>query len=343
MSVQGQVTRKTVTLKTGVDRVAALLLTVGNPTAGRLLQHFTSEEIKLITRSAAVLGSIPPDQQTRLTDEFSDQFRAGMHLFGTAHEVEKLLSGVLPAEQIADIMADVLGNSSQSIWERISAVSENILSSYLLKEHPQTIALILSRVKPACAAKVMVHFPTKLRNDVTRRMLACKPVVDEVMRVIESTLHEDFMTNFSRNMGSDTHAKMADIINKMDRDHMEDLLQNLANDKPKSAEILKGLLFTFDDIVKLTPAARSTLFDAVPQEKVIVALRGTDAAYREIVLSALPSRTRRAVESELAAGQPVPQREVLEARRFITDLALDMAGREEIDLASEADQDMFMQ
>lgn len=343
MSTQGQVTRKVVPLTTGVDRVAALLLTVGNPMAGRLLQHFTSEEIKLITRSAAALGSIPPTQQTQLVDEFSNQFQAGMHLFGTAHEVEKLLTGVLPPDQIADIMADVLGNSSQSIWERISGVSENTLSSYLLKEHPQTIALILSRVKPACAAKVMTHFPHKLRNDVTRRMLACKPVVDEVMRVIEATLHEDFMTNISRNMGSDTHAKMADIINKMDRDHMEDMLQSLANDRPKSAEILKGLLFTFDDIVKLTPAARSSLFDAVPPEKIIVALRGTDATYREVVLGALPARSRRAVEAELASGQPVAQREVLEARRFITDLALDMAGRGEIDLASDAEQDLYMQ
>lgn len=342
MSLPGQPTRKTTTIKTGVDRVAALLLTVGNPTAGRLLQFFTSEEIKLITRSAAALGSIPPAQQTRLVEEFSAQFQAGAQLFGTAHEVEKLLKGVLPPEQIADIMADVLGNSSQSIWERISGVSENILSSYLLREHPQTIAVILSRVKPACAAKVMTHFPHKLRNDVTRRMLACKPIVDEVMRVIESTLHEDFMTNFSRNMASDTHAKMADIINKMDRDHMEDMLQSLSNERPKSAEILKGLLFTFDDIIKLTPAARSTLFDAVPPDKIIVALRGTNAEYREIVLSALPARFRRSVESELSAGQPIPQREVLEARRAITDMALDMAGRGEIDLASDNEQDSYM-
>ncbi|MGI6246104.1 MAG: flagellar motor switch protein FliG [Pseudochelatococcus sp.] len=343
MSVQESVSRKTVSLRKGVDRVAALLLTVGNPAAGRLLKHFTAEEIKLITRSAAALGSIPPEQQERLADEFSAQFQVGAHLFGTAHEVEKLLTGVLPPEQISDIMADVLGNSSQSIWDRISGVSENILSSYLLKEHPQTIAVILSRVKPTCAAKVMAHFSHELRNNVTRRMLACKPIVDEVMRVIESTLHEDFMTNFSRNMGADTHAKMADIINKMDRDHMEEMLQSLANDRPKSAEILKGLLFTFDDIVKLTPAARSSLFDAVPVERLIIALRGTDANYRDVILNALPSRSRRVVETELASGQPIPQREVLEARRSITDLALDMAGRGEIDLTSDGEQDMFVQ
>lgn len=343
MSAQSPVTRRTISLSRGVDRVAALLLTLGNPMAGRLLKHFDAEEIKLITRSAAGLGIIPPAQQKQLVEEFSMRFRAGTNLFGTANEVEKLLSGVLPPEQISEIMADVLGHSSQSIWDRISGVSENIVSSYFLREHPQTIALVLSRLKPASAAKVMVHFPSELRDNVTRRMLSCKPVVDEVMRVIERTLHDDFMTNFSRNIGSDTHAKMADIINKMDRDSMEEILQSLSDDRPKSAEILKGLLFTFDDIVKLTPNARSALFDAVPVEKVIVALRGTTPAYREVVLSAIPLRSRRVIETELSSAGPIPQREVLEARRFVTDLALDMAGRGDIDLSSETEQDMILQ
>lgn len=327
----------------GVDRVAALLLTVGNPTAGRLLKHFTSEEIKTITRSAALLGSVPPEQQNRLAEDFQAQFSAGAHLFGTAHEIEKLLSGVLPAEQIQEIMSDVLGNSSRSIWDRISEVSETMLSSYLVKEHPQTIAFILNRVKTSTAAKTLVQFPADLRNNVARRMLSMKPVVDEVNKILEGTMHEDFMINFSRNTGADTHAKVADIINKMDRDNMDNLLQSLTEERPKSAEILKSLLFTFDDIVKISVRARAALFDAVPSDKTILALRGTDATYRETVLSSLPGRTRKVVETELASGQPVSQREVLEARRFITDLALDMAGRGEIELAPEDEQEIYIQ
>jgi flagellar motor switch protein FliG len=94
-----------------------------------------------------------------------------------------------------------------------------------------------------------------------RRMLTIKPVVEDTMRVLERTLHEDFLLNFSRNMGADSHARIADIINKMERDHMENVLQSLAETRPKSAEILKSLLFTFDDITKLTPRNRTALFD----------------------------------------------------------------------------------
>ena len=116
---------------------------------------------------------------------------------------------------------------------------------------------------------------------------------------------------------------------------MEDALQSLTAARPKAAEVLKGLLFTFDDVVNLTPRARQAIFDQIPVDRVVIALKGTDQAFRELVLSSLALRTRRMVEHELGAGEPSPQREVLEARRAITDLALEMAGRGEIELTPE--------
>lgn len=325
----------------GVDRVAALLLTMGKPLATRLMGHFDGSEIKTITRAVAELRPIPAAQVEEIIEEFAAEFSTGAHLFGTANEVEKLLTGVLAPEQIAEIMQDVLGNSNRSIWDRISNVSENMLASYVAKEHPQTAALILSKVKPSCAAKVMSHLPQNLRNDLMRRMLTFKPIVDETMRIIERTIHEDFMMNFSRNMGADTHARMADIINKMEREHMEDVLQSLTAVRPKSAEILKGLLFTFDDVVNLTPKARTLIFDQIPTDRTVLALKGTDPGFREVILQSLASRARRMVEQELASGEPAAQRDVIEARRMITDLALDMAGRGEIELNSDSEEDAY--
>src|SRR5690606_27581298 len=126
-----------------------------------------------------------------------------------------------------------------------------------------------------------------------------------------------------------------------DREQMEDVLGNLATSRPKSAEILKSLLFTFDDIIKLSPKARTTLFDQVPNDKVVMSLRGTDAEFRDTILQALSSRVRRMVEQELNDGRAVPARDVTDARRFIADLALEMAGRGDIELNSESDEDVY--
>lgn len=325
----------------GADKVAALLLALDKSVAGRLMARFDPAELKMISRSAADLGMVTAPELDAVVEEFAEEFSAGASLFGTASEVERLLSGILPAEQVAEIMQDVLGNANRSIWERISGVSEGILAAYLQKEHPQSAALILSKVKPSCAAKVMGLMPQELRNGMMRRMLSMKPVVEETMRIVEKTLHEDFMLNFARNMGVDTHSRMADIINKMERDQMEDVLDSLAQARPKAAEILKGLLFTFEDVVKLAPRARVAILDQIPTERIVIALKGTEAEFRDAILSSLGARARRMVEHELANGEPVGQKDVIEARRAVTDLALEMAGRGEIELNPDQEEGAF--
>ncbi|MCL8381159.1 MULTISPECIES: flagellar motor switch protein FliG [Xanthobacter] len=326
----------------GIDRVAALLMAMGTPAANRVMKHFEADEIRLITRSIASLKPVSTAQIESLVEDFASNFAGGANLVGTVADVERLLQGVLPPEQIADIMNDIMGAANQSIWDRISTVNENVLATYVAKEHPQTAALMLSKVKPACAAKVLSFIPEDKRNGIMRRMLTFKPIVDATMQVIERTVHEDFMMNFSRNAGADPHARMADIINKMDRDAMETVLASLASTRPKSAEILKGLLFTFDDIVKLTPRARTALFDQVPTDKLVLALKGTDPEFREIILQSLGARVRRMVEQEMAGSEPAPAKDVMEARRTVTDLALDMAGRGEIEISSGTEEDAYV-
>ncbi len=326
----------------GADRVAALLMAMGKPVASRLMKHFDPEEIKTVTRAIAELRPVSTPQVELAVEEFATQFAAGAHLVGSTADVERMLSGVLPPEKVVEIMNDVLGQAHHSIWDRISGVAENTIATYILKEHPQIAALILSKVKPSCAAKVMSHLPEDMRNGVMRRMLAFKPIVDETMRIIEDTIHEDFMMNLARNAGADTHARIADIINKMERDDMENVLTSLAGSRPKSAEILKGLLFTFDDIITLAPRARTSLFDQVPNDRTVLALKGTDPEFREIILQSLGSRVRRMVEQELLGSEPSSQRDVAEARRLITDLALEMAGRGEIELNSGNEDDAYV-
>ena len=163
----------------GADRVAAILLTMGKSLAGRLMKHFDPDEIKRITRSAADLKPVPAPALGGLIEEFATQFALGASLVGNAGEVERLLDGVLPKEQIAEIMGDLAGNPDRSIWERISAIAENTLAAYISREHPQTAALILTKVTPATAAKVLAHLPGDRRDGLIRRMLTLKPIVDE--------------------------------------------------------------------------------------------------------------------------------------------------------------------
>ncbi len=327
----------------GPDKAAALLLCMGKPLASRLLMQFDTGELKQITRSMAQLGTVPVTALEVLVEEFAGQFTNGVDLLGSPDEVQQMLDGVLPPEQLADVMSDVTGNSNHAMWDRLSNVPESVFAGFLIKEHPQTAAFIMSKISPACAAKVVGQLPRELRNEIMRRMLSIGHVTEAAVRIIQGQLQEDLLSNVSRQIGGDQNARMADIINKMDRDHMEDVMQSLAAVRPKAAEVLRKLMFTFDDIIKLQPKARSVLFDKIPTELVVLALKGTDTQFRDAILSSLAARARRIVDNELASGGPALQRDVLKARRTIADTALELASTGEIELNSSEDEDEFFE
>ena len=320
----------------GSDKAAALLLAMGKTVAGRLLKHFDPAELRMITRSASELGAVQPPVLDSLVDEFCSHFSSGRDLLGNAGEAEQLLNGALPPEQVADILSDVLGSSNSGMWEKLGNIPEGVFATYLLKEHPQTAAFILSKLNPRFVAKIAAQLPRELRNDLMSRMLTLEPVPESVLRSIEAALQEDLINSAAR-LGSNTHSRMADIINQLEPNDMEDVLQSLSLAKPKEAKILRRLLFSFEDMPKLSVKARAVVFDKIPTERVVMALRGTDANFRDTVLSSLTSRSRRLVESELDAGGDVPQKEIAKARRAIADLVLEMAQRNEIEIASPAE------
>ncbi len=323
----------------GAEKAAALLLYMGKPLASRLLTHFDAGELKRITRSIADLGTVPVPALEQLVEEFASKFASGADLLGSADEVQQMLDGVLPPEQIADVMSDVTGNSNHAVWDRLSQVPEAVLAGYLAKEHPQTAAFIISKINPSYAAKVAGKLPRDLRNDVMRRMLSIAPVTESAMRLIQSQLQEDLLSNVSRQTGSGQHARLADIINKLQRHEMDDVMQSLSAERPKEAEILRKLMFTFDDIIKLNARGRTVLFDKIPTELIVLALKGTDSSFRDAILGSLAARARRIVETELASGGLASQRDVTKARRTIADTALELASAGEIELNSSEDED----
>jgi len=318
----------------GPEKVAALLLSVEKDVARRLLRHFDQADLRQIAKAAAGLGSLGAEGVSPLFDEFIAQLTAGgASVVGSATQAEELLAGVVPPEQIAEIMSDVRGASNELFWRRLSAVSDELLSSYLAAEHPQTIAVVLSKVDSAFAARILGRLPAQARNAAMQRMLTSRPASDAALRLLEATLDEDLTLNASAGAGNGANARVAGIINQMESEQKDDILQSIAQAQPAIAEKLKSLLFTFEDIPKLDARARMLLFDQIPTDRVILALRGAQAALREAVLPALSARTRRMVEAELSAGDMPQRRDILAAQRLISDRVLALAEQGTIDIA----------
>lgn len=313
----------------GAEKVAVLLLALGRSRATQLLKKFDADDLKLITRAAVEVKPVGGSDLEVLVEEFAQTYATGLKFGGTMKEVEALLSGVMTSEQIAEAMSDpppVEAVPVAAAWGELAKLKEEVLRAYLLKEHPQTVALILSKMDSGSAAKLLAAFPPNLRSGLLCRMLNLKPVSDVVLRAIDEVLRRDLMTVEVR-----SHASIADILNKLDKSESDDLLKMLADHRPDDAKALKDMLFSFEDLSALPAKSRATVFDQVPIERVVLALKGTDAAFQSSVLATLGARARRMVEVELQGGSTASARDISEARRGIVDTVLRMIASGEIE------------
>jgi flagellar motor switch protein FliG len=317
---------------TGRDKAAILLLAMGKPLASRIMRHFEEEEIKSVAESAAGLGAVPRQTLDDIITEFTEKIDDGSDLYATISEVEQLLSEVVPPDRVAEIIQDLRGGDKRAVWPRLSQMPETPVANFLIKEHPQMAAFVLSKATPAAAAAVLEAMPGDLRSDLMKRMLTIKHVLDLPLELLETALHEDLLHKGGAAGGANVHAKIANIINRMNRDHMDEVFAALSEFRPKEAEKVKGLLFTFEDIIKLRQDGVAKLFDMIPPEQVILALAGADKKLTELILNSLGMRNRRMIEQELASGANPPQRDVVKARRAIADLALKLSEKGQIDI-----------
>ncbi len=318
---------------TGVEKVAVLLLSLGKTRAAKLLKRFDPEDLKLLSRSVTDLRPISSGDLEGLVEEFGQRFSSGVNFIGTATEIRSLLSGVMPEDEPAEAAPGPEQRGEAPVWEKVSRTKIDVLRAYLLKEHPQTVALILSRIGAEAAAKAISSFPAEYRSRLLLRMLAIKAVSDAALGAVEARLEEDLVASAA----PASHTGIADILNRLEKAQSEAVLQSLAELRPDDAKALKSLLFTFEDLVTLPPPARTAVLDQVPIERLVLALKGTDPTFQAAMLSALASRSRRMVEAELQGGGAASARDVAEARRSIVDAVLKLIAKGEIELQAPDD------
>jgi flagellar motor switch protein FliG len=316
-------------LLTGAEKVAVLLLALGKPRAARLLKRFDPDELKVLTQLAGDLHPIGASDLEGLVEEFAQKFSSGVNFVGTEKEVKSLLSDVMGEDQLAGVMAEEpepAAEPAERVWDKADEVKGDVLRAYLEKEHPQTAAMILSRLDSELAAKILGSAAPQLRNTLLIRMVGIKRVADDAALAVERTFAEDLLSK-SHNAA---HAGIADILNRLEKVQSEDMLKSLAEVRPDDARTLKAMLFSFVELARLPERARTLLLDQVPIDRLVMALRGTDPAFQATILSSLAARSRRMVEAELQGGGSAPERDVAAARRAIVDIVLKMMAKGEI-------------
>jgi len=200
---------------------------------------------------------------------------------------------------------------------------------------------VLSKVKPDHAARVLSLLPDSFAMEVVMRMLRMESVQKDVLDGVEKTLRAEFMSNLARSTRRDAHEMMADIFNNLDRQSETRFLAALEERSREAAERIKSLMFTFDDLARLTPQSVQTLIRVVEKDKLPVALKGASDRIKDMFLRNLSDRAAKMLRDDIEALGPVRLRDVDEAQAGIVLLAKELAAQGQIEISENKEEEMI--
>ena len=293
------------------------MLALGEEQCTRLFAMMHEDEIKDISSAMSQLGAVRSEVVERLCVDFVDHMGAAGNLIGSYESTERLLQKSLPRDRASQIMEEIRGPAGRTMWDKLGNVHEAVLANYLKNEYPQTVAVVLSKVRADHAARVLTLLPDSFAMEVVMRMLRMESVQKDVLDGVERTLRAEFMSNLARSTRRDAHEMMADIFNNLDRQSETRFVAALEERNRESAERIKALMFTFDDLIRLTPQAVQVLLRAIEKDKLPVALKGASEKLREMFFKNMSDRAGKILKDDMEALGPVRLRDVDEAQASI--------------------------
>jgi flagellar motor switch protein FliG len=319
----------------GPERAAVLLLALGEEHAAKLFALMDDEEIKELSQTMANLGNVSSNVIERLFVDFADQISATGSLIGSYDSTERLLQKVLDKNRVESIMEEIRGPAGRTMWDKLGNVNEAVLANYLKNEYPQTVAVVVSKIKPDHAARVLAQLPESFAMEVIMRMLRMEAVQKEVLDDVERTLRTEFMSNLARTSRRDAHEMMADIFNNLDRASETRFITALEERNRDSAEKIKALMFTFEDLGRLDPGAVQTLLRNVDKTKLGIALKGASEPLRDLFFSNMSVRAGKLLKEDMQSMGPVRLKDVDEAQMHMVTVAKELAAKDEIIIADK--------
>ncbi len=323
----------------GPEKAAIVLLTLGEKYGGPVWALLDDDEIRTISLAMSQLGSIDADVVEKLLMEFVSKMSLSGAVTGDFDRTEGLLAKLLPKDRADSIMGEIRGPAGRNMWQKLSNVQDQVLANYLKNEYPQTVAVILSKIKPDHAARVLAILPDEFALDVVARMLKMEAVSKDVLERIEETLRNEFISNLSMSSRRDSHEQMAEIFNSFDRQTENRFLTALDERSRESAARIRSLMFTFDDLMKLDPASIQTLLRNVEKDSLAVALKGASEPVRNFFLGNMSTRAAKNMQDDMDGLGPVRLKDVDDAQTKMVNVAKDLAQKGDILISKNRAED----
>ena len=325
---------------TGVEKASIMMLALTEAQVAKLFGLLDHQEVMEISQTMAVLGRVEASVVEQLLVEFGERLvRKWRRRRRLRRDREAVAARARPRPGRGDHAGDPgpgrpdrLGQAGPCQRGRARLLPEERVPADR-RGRPR-------RIEPAHAARVLAHLPDDFATEVVIRMLRMEVVQSEIVADVERTLRTEFMSNLARSNRRDNHELMAEIFNYFDRATEARFIAALEERNKETADRIKALMFTFEDLAKLDPAGIQTLMRSAGNDRIAVALKGASEPLRDLFFKNMSERGAKILRDDMQSMGPVRLRDVEEAQQFLVNMAKELAASGEIVLADGKEDEL---
>ena len=317
------------------QKAAMLMLSLDVETATRLMRQLSQDEIELLTIEISNVRGISSTLADVVTEEFHHMITAQEYVIqGGIDYAQKLLENSLGFSKATDVLEKVRAMTHVKGFGMLKKADAQQLASFLQKEHPQTIALILSNLSPDQTAQVLTEFNDELRNNVSFRMATLGKVSPSLLAEVEDVVEDIARTEISQSMSSMGGAKsMAAVLNKCNNATAKMILEHIEQSDNQLSGEIKRLMFLFEDLLYVDDRGIQRILREVDKRELAMALKVVDDKLKEKVLRNMSERAQELLKEELQYMGPVRLKEVEAAQTRIVEIVKQLEDQGEIVVA----------
>ena len=304
----------------GLEKVAIVLISMGPGASAEILKHFSEQEVENVTSAIARLGHVDAERVASVLEEFHRTASANRFTIrGGAASAQQLLTGAFGADTAARMVDRVMKQMGEEVnFDAFRNVDPQQFAGSIQGEHPQTIALVLSRFDAAHAARILKCLPPETQPEIAHRMATLDQISPEVARNVATVVSQKLRSlgDAPRESFGGVRA-VADILNRLDPDSCAQLLDSLDNVDPGVSDNVRRLMFVFEDLINLDANAMRELLARVDRKVLTTALKGTSDQLRKHIFDCQTQRSAEMLREDLEALGPVKIRDVDEAQQKV--------------------------
>ncbi len=336
MAVKMRTSRKLAIFFTSVPREKAI----------GIMKYFSPKTMEVLTAEIRSLGSVEKEVKDEVYQEIADKLVSGIDPTGGENAAKEILVGAI-GESEALKMLERAQPRKPKPFSTIQHVAGQDLATILSDEQPSTSAIILSFFTPKKTADVLSFLDEEKREDVVMRLAQNSETDNEIIERIEEVFVNKVTSSLSTSEEEEKSMLggpelVAEIFQSIDKETEDNLMEAVQNESADLADKIRDLMFTFDDIVKLTDADIQKILREAPMEKLILALRGASEELFEKFAGNLSKRARENMMEEIEMMGKIKKSEIEAERKGIVGIIRGLEAGGEIELSSGDDGDVYV-